>query len=225
MPAQETIATLLRESELFRSFPQDSLDRVLASAATVEFQRNDVLFEEGDEAAYLFVVYRGRIAIQKRSADGRESMLALMEEGDLFGEMPLFGTKGEGRSAEAKVLEPSTVVTVPYPAIRAELDRQPELLWGVVALLSTRLRVTNAGLADSMFLDVTGRTAKRLLELSGGLNTFVLPVTQEELAGMVGASRERVNKALAAFLRLGWLEQTDRKYVIRDRAQLERRAT
>ena len=225
MAADGTIAKLLRESELFRSFPAESLDRVLASAAMVDFARNELLFEEGDEAAYLFVVCRGRIAIQKRSPDGRESMLALMEEGDLFGEMPLFSEAGEGRSAAAKVLEAATVVTVPYPAVRAELDRQPELLWGVVALLAARLRVTNAGLADSMFLDVTGRTAKRLLELSGGVDSFVLPVTQEELAGMVGASRERVNKALAAFLRLGWLEQADRKYVIRDRAQLERRAT
>lgn len=224
MAVDGTIASLLRDSELFRVFPSDALERVLASAALVEFRRNDLLFEEGDEAAYLFVVHSGRIAIMKRSPDGRESMLALMEEGDLFGEMPLFG-HGEGRSANAKALDAARVVTVPYPAVRAELDREPELLWGVVSLLASRLRVTNAGLADSMFLDVTGRTAKRLLELSSGADEFILPVTQEELAGMVGASRERVNKALAAFLRLGWLEQADRKYRIRDRVQLERRAT
>ena len=82
----------------------------------------------------------------------------------------------------------------------------------------------DAALADSVFLDVTGRTAKRLLELAGDADEFVLPVTQEELAGMVGASRERVNKALAAFLRLGWLEQSDRRYRILDREQLSRRA-
>lgn len=218
------IPTLLRASELFSSFPDEALGRVLASAAIVDFRRNDLIFEEGEEAANLFVVSAGRVAIMKRSPDGRESMLALMEEGDLFGEMPLF-SEGEGRSANAKVLDVATVVAVPYPAVRSELDRQPELLWGVVDLLANRLRITNAGLADSMFLDVTGRTAKRLLELSGGADEFTLPVTQEELAGMVGASRERVNKALAAFLRLGWIEQADRKYRIRDRIQLERRAT
>jgi len=223
MTVDTTIATLLRESDLFRSFPVEALERVLAAAALIDYRRNDLLFAEGDEADTLFVMQSGRIAILKRSQDGRESMLALMEEGDLFGEMPLFGE--EGRSANAKALEPARVVTVPYPAVRAELDRDPALLWGVVGLLVTRLRVTNAGLADSMFLDVTGRTAKRLLELSGGADEFILPVTQEELAGMVGASRERVNKALAAFLRLGWLEQADRKYRIRDRVQLERRAT
>ena len=80
-------------------------------------------------------------------------------------------------------------------------------------------------LADSVFLDVTGRTAKRLLELSNGNDEFTLPLTQEELAGMVGASRERVNKAISSFIRLGWLEQTDRRYKIvqRDRLALRSR--
>jgi len=95
---------------------------------------------------------------------------------------------------------------------------------GVVRLLAQRLRTTDAALADSVFLDVTGRTAKRLLELAGDADEFVLPVTQEELAGMVGASRERVNKALSAFIRLGWLEQSERRYRITDREQLSRRA-
>ena len=75
-------------------------------------------------------------------------------------------------------------------------------------------------LADSVFLDVTGRTAKRLLEISDNEDEFSLPVTQEELAGMVGASRERVNKAIASFIRLGWIEQFDRTYRIIDREQL-----
>jgi len=75
-------------------------------------------------------------------------------------------------------------------------------------------------LSDSVFLDVTGRTAKRIIELSEGNDEFSMPVTQEELAGMVGASRERVNKAIASFVRLGWLEQHDRNYRILQRNEL-----
>ena len=78
--------------------------------------------------------------------------------------------------------------------------------------------------SDSVFLDVTGRTAKRLLELADNRDSFLLPVTQEELAGMVGASRERVNKAIASFIRLGWLEQHDRRYTIKMRDRLELRS-
>jgi CRP-like cAMP-binding protein len=97
-------------------------------------------------------------------------------------------------------------------------------LWDVVTLLANRIRTTDVALADSVFLDVTGRTAKRLLELAGDAEEFTLPITQEELAGMVGASRERVNKAIASFVRLGWIDQADRRYRIVKRDELERRA-
>ena len=87
-------------------------------------------------------------------------------------------------------------------------------------MLVDRLRNMDEVLADSVFLDVTGRTAKRLLEISDNEDEFSLPVTQEELAGMVGASRERVNKAIASFIKLGWIEQFDRTYRITNREQL-----
>ena len=92
-------------------------------------------------------------------------------------------------------------------------------------LLSRRLKEANEALADSVFLDVTGRTAKRLLDMAGDGEEFQLPITQEELAGMIGASRERVNKAIAAFIRLGWLEQRDRTYRIVDRRRMTLRAS
>ena len=145
-----------------------------------------------------------------------------MERGDVFGEMGLFD--GLGRSAEARALEPSELVILPYAPLQAIYQARPTLLWGVVRLLAGRLRSTDAALADSVFLDVTGRTAKRLLELAGDADEFALPITQEELAGMVGASRERVNKAIASFIRLGWIEQIDRRYRITNREQLTRRA-
>jgi CRP/FNR family transcriptional regulator, cyclic AMP receptor protein len=186
-----------------------------------DLKRNDVLFREGEEASQLFVVERGRVAIANRSEDGRESLVALMEAGDLFGEMGLF----DGiRSADARALETSTVVAVPYIPLREALDRQPTALWSVVELLARRIRAVDEALADTVFLDVPGRTAKRLLELAGDGDQFQLPVTQEELASMVGASRERVNKAISQFVRLGWLEQQDRVYRIRNREQLALRA-
>jgi CRP-like cAMP-binding protein len=82
----------------------------------------------------------------------------------------------------------------------------------------------DAALADAFFLDVTGRTAKHLLEMAGDAEQFEIPITQEELAGLVGASRERVNKALSSFVRLGWIEQSDRTYRIIKRKELEIRS-
>jgi CRP-like cAMP-binding protein len=215
-------AALLGQSDLFSGLDAEPARAIVAAARSVRCRRNDVIFSEGDEATELFVVRSGRIAIGRQSPDGRESLIALMDPGDLFGDMPLFD--GAPRSAQARALEPSELLGVPYPPVRRVLEERPQLLWDVVAMLSRRLRSTDSALADSVFLDVTGRTAKRLLELSGDADEFLLPITQEELAGLVGASRERVNKAISAFVRLGWLEQVDRRYRITDRAQLARRA-
>ncbi len=218
MPDQE----LLRTVELFDELEPAEITTIADSSAVRILNRGDVLFTEGDHPDELFVVVSGRVAMANRSVDGRESVLALMERGDLFGEMPLFDRLP--RSAEARALEPSEVIAIPYEPLRNLYEQRPTLLWKVVTLLVTRIRNTDEALADSVFLDVTGRTAKRLLELSGDADEFSLPVTQEELAGMVGASRERVNKAIASFIRLGWIEQTDRRYRITNREQLERRA-
>lgn len=217
-----TPADLLASVDLFKELRPDELARLASASSRETRRRGDVVFHEGDEPDRLYVVIQGRIAISKRSIDGRESVFALMEDGDLFGEMGLFLPLG--RSAEARALEPSTLLAVAFAPVRQIYEERPELLWGVVSMLADRVRIMDDVLADSVFLDVTGRTAKRLLEIAGGQDEFVLPVTQEELAAMVGASRERVNKAIASFVRLGWIEQADRRYQITDREQLERRA-
>jgi len=207
---------------LFSDLGPDVLDQLLAQSSTLRLVRGDVIFSEGSTADSLYIVESGRIAIGNKSFDGRESMVALMTEGDLFGEMSLFDELG--RSAEARALEPSMVVSIPYQPLIDLWRAQPELLWRVVGLLSQRLRNMDEALADSFFLDVTGRTAKHLLEMAGDRDEFEIPITQEELAGLVGASRERVNKAISSFVRLGWLQQNDRTYRIINRRELEIRS-
>ena len=215
--------TFLSSMDLFSGVQQELLEPIVEQSSVQSLQRGDMLFSEGDEANDLYIVLEGRVAIANRSFDGRESVVALMESGDLFGEMPLF--RPDGRSADARVLENSSVVVIPYVPVRSLYEEHPEMLWKIVDMLAERLKVMDVALADSMFLDVTGRTAKRLLELAGADEEFELPVTQEELAGMIGASRERVNKSLASFIKLGWLAQKGEKYVILDRKQLEIRST
>ena len=215
-------SALLTETDFFRDLTEDDLGFLLPTCTIRTLRRGDLLFEEGDDCSELFVVSSGLIAISKKSIDGRESVVALMERGELFGEMGMLD--GLGRSAEARALEPSEVIAIPYAPVRELFEQQPALLWGTTAMLVGRLRAMDEALADSVFLDVTGRTAKRLLELAGEADEFYLPVTQEELAGMVGASRERVNKAISSFIRLGWLEQADRRYKIVNRERLAQRS-
>lgn len=210
--------TFFRETLLFGELPGDVLERIVDEVDDRDLQRGDIIFREDDPPDELYIVLSGRIAIVNKSIDGRESMVALMEPGDLFGEMGLFD--GKGRSAQARALEDSVVTCIPYLPVRSLYEETPIYLWQVIQMLAGRLRNMDEALADSVFLDVTGRTAKKLLELAGESEEFSLPITQEELAGMVGASRERVNKAIAAFVRLGWIEQMDRSYRITNREQL-----
>ncbi|MBD35801.1 MAG: Crp/Fnr family transcriptional regulator [Actinobacteria bacterium] len=211
-------ATFFRETLLFGELPETDLEVIVNQSHDRNLRRGDIIFREEDPPDEIYIVLSGRIAIVNKSIDGRESMVALMESGDLFGEMGLFD--GKGRSAQARALEDSVVTAIPYEPVRSLYESNPIFLWQVIEMLAGRLRNMDEALADSVFLDVTGRTAKKLLELAGESEEFSLPITQEELAGMVGASRERVNKAIAAFVRLGWIEQMDRSYRIINREQL-----
>ena len=221
-PSDPTINTLA-QTDLFADADTASLAAIVAASRRREMVRGDVLFNEGDAPDSLHVVLSGRIAIvMSAESDNRESVVALMDAGDLFGEL---GLLDEGpRSATARALETTVVLEVPYAPVRTLFDDQPHLVWNAARMLASRLRVMDEVLADSVFLDVTGRTAKRIVEMSDGKDEFTLPVTQEELAGMVGASRERVNKAIASFVRLGWIDQHERHYRIIQRDRLELRA-
>src|SRR5206468_1374265 len=160
----------------FAALPPEVLDSLREYAHSRALSRNEVLFEQGDASDALYVVQDGRIAIATRSGDGRESVLAVLEDGALFGELPLFDD--EPRSADARALTDSTVIELGYEPVRAVLGDRPELLWVIVRLLVQRLRTTDDALADAIFLDVPARTAKRILELAGEAERFTLPVTQ-----------------------------------------------
>lgn len=215
---------LLDSTDLFAAMPDDVLEALRDKATIRTLARNEVLFRQGDTSSELYVVQDGRVAIAQQSGDGRESVVAVLEAGGLFGEMPLFDDAP--RVADVRALTDTTVLVLDYEPVRDVLRSRPELLWTVVRLLVQRLRATDEALADAVFLDVPARTAKRLLELAGEADRFTLPVTQEELAAMVGASRERVNKAISLFMRLGWLEVEGRnQYRFLDRESLEDRAT
>jgi CRP/FNR family cyclic AMP-dependent transcriptional regulator len=215
-------AAILAKTAFFETLSTAELSELASSGRRLALVRGDVIFTEGSVPDRLYVVLSGRIAIANKSVDGRESVVALMESGDLFGEMGLLDDLP--RSAEARALEISEVLAIDFAPVKARLDAEPQRLWSIVRLLAGRIRSTDEALADSVFLDVTGRTAKRILELSDGEDEFLLPVTQEELAAMVGASRERVNKAIASFIRLGWLEQSERRYRILLRERLAQRS-
>ena len=116
--------SLIASADLFADLEDGEMAPIAAASELRQLRRGDVLFLEGDEPHDLYIVVGGRIAISNRSPDGRESVVALMEPGDLFGEMPLFDKRG--RSAGARALEPSEVVIVPYEPVKGLYDTNRE---------------------------------------------------------------------------------------------------
>ncbi|WP_131749221.1 Crp/Fnr family transcriptional regulator [Frankia sp. Cppng1_Ct_nod] len=196
--------------------------------------RGDVLFREGETGDRVFVILAGKVKIGRTASDGRENLLIVMGPGDMFGEMSLFDPGP--RTATATAVTDASLVSLEHTALRPWLATRPEAASGLLRVLAQRLRRTNDSMADMVFTDVPGRVAKNLLDLAERFGEPAQPgneaagvrvehgLTQEELAQLVGASRETVNKALADFATRGWLRLDSRAVVLLDRERLARRA-
>lgn len=214
---------------LFAGITPEAARALLAQMRPIELTRGQVLFEEGDEGDTLYVIERGKMKLGRRSADGRENLLQVLGPSEMFGELSLFDPGP--RTATLTAVGSVRLQEVDHPRIVQWLQAYPSVAQHLLEALARRLRRTNDALADLVFSDVPGRVAKALVELS---ERFGEPtsdgirvghdLTQEELAQLVGASRETVNKALADFTARGWVRREGRAVVLLDVARLERRA-
>lgn len=196
----------------------------------VESHRGDVLFREGQVGNRLYVIARGKIKLGHSSSDGRENLLSVLGPGEMFGELSLFDPGP--RTATATSVADSVCYELSHQAFAQWITDHPGVAKHLLAAIAKRLRRTNESLGDLVFSDVPGRVAKALLDLasrfgdrSGSDGVRVAgDLTQEELAQLVGASRETVNKALSDFAARGWLHRDGRTIVLQDLGRLERRA-
>jgi CRP/FNR family cyclic AMP-dependent transcriptional regulator len=220
---------VLRQAPLFNALDDEAAEALGASMAENRLRRGEVLFHEGDEGDRLYVVTEGKIKLGRTSSDGRENLLAILGPGQMFGELSLFDPGP--RSATVTAVTDCVMQSLGHDELLPWLNGRPEVARGLLSQLAGRLRKANDVVADLVFSDVPGRVAKALLDLSSrfgriaddGVNVHH-DLTQEELAQLVGASRETVNKALADFASRGWLRLEARSVVIMDVERLKRRA-
>jgi len=214
---------------LFAEMDPENSRALIESMNPVAFARGDVLFHEGDPGDRLFVIRSGKIKLGRRSSDGRENLLSIQGPGEMFGELSLFDPGP--RTATATVVADAELVELAHTDLVAWLEQHPTVAKHLLKALAHRLRRTNEALADLVFSDVPGRVAKALLDLATRFGEptdegvrVAHDLTQEELAQLVGASRETVNKALADFAARGWVRREGRAVVLLDADRLERRA-
>ena len=220
---------VLRQAPLFSALDDEAATSLRASMAETKLKRGEVLFREGDSGDRLYVVLEGKVKLGRTSSDGRENLLAILGPGSMFGELSLFDPGP--RSATVTAVTESSFASLSHEDLLRWLDGRPGVAHGLLAQLAARLRRANDVVADLVFSDVPGRVAKALIDLADRFGRTAEDgvhvhhdLTQEELAQLVGASRETVNKALADFASRGWLRLEPRSVVILDVERMTRRA-
>jgi CRP/FNR family transcriptional regulator, cyclic AMP receptor protein len=219
---------VIRKAPLFTALDDAASASLLANMVSVKISKGSVLFAEGDGGDQLYVIAEGKLKLGTSSGDGRENLLSILGPGEMFGELSLFDPGP--RTSTATAVTDVKLLSLGQEKLLPWLAENPKVALQLLARLAQRLRRTNEAVGDLVFSDVPGRVAKALIDLGErfGKKTeeglFVHhDLTQEELAQLVGASRETVNKALADFAGRNWLKLDGRAVLITDLERLSKR--
>ncbi len=213
----ENETSYLKHVALFTDLSDDAIHELTNVAKRRAFRSGEAIFHRDDPGQVLYVIKEGKVKICLISPDGQEISLVVFGKGECFGELALLD--GLPRSADAIALEKVECYTLQRSDFHNAIMKNPKIAIQVLEVLSRRLRSTDQQVEDLIFLDVYGRVAKKLLELSEAHGARVdegiridVRLTQQELASMVGASRESVNKVMGYF--------TDKKYISTDKHRI-----
>lgn len=229
-PATGTLRAALEKVPLFHDLTEDELSALVAGLRTRRYGRGEVIFHRGDPGNALYIVLSGRVKISSPSEAGVEAILATLRPGEFFGSLALLD--GAPRSASATAAEATEILILPRDRFRRLIDEEPAIRDHILAALAGELRRLTRHVEELHFLDIAGRLAARLVRLgeeqgqtedagSGGIRLDG-PITQGELAAMVGSTRQSVNKLLGYLVDDGLIRMERDVIVIVDLDALRR---
>ena len=207
----------LRSIPIFGRVSEADLEELATHLIERRFPKNATVVEEGLPGDYMYVIREGRAKVTKASEDGREKIMNFLEAGAFFGDMALLGD--ETRSASVKTLEESTLLALSRRDFIDLLRQSPDLALSVIEELANRLRETNEQARSLSFQGVEERTRNLFERIAreeeGGGDRLMTPsLTHQQIADMVGTSRETVTRAIKVLKSSGWLSQDGKRYVI-----------
>ena len=225
-PDKET--TYFKQVSFFADLPEEEIKALSSATKRRTFRASEVIFHRDDPGQVLYMIKEGKVKICIISPDGQEVSLAVLGKGEYFGEFALLD--GLPRSTDTVALEKVECYTLQRSDFLNAILKNPKIAILVLEALSKRLRTTDQMVEDLIFLDVYGRVAKKLLELADahGVKTgegvlIDVRLTQQELASMVGASRESVNKVLGYFTDKNFISTDKHRITIHNTNDLKRR--
>ena len=204
--------SLLSRTPLFAGVVPADLEPLLADFRLRRYATDSFIFRDGDPGDHLYVVASGEVKISRTTEAGGEVIFAVLGTGDVFGELAVL-QENAVRSADAQTLAETECFVLHRPALVAFLQTHPAVMWCVITVLSDTIRRKDEAFSDLVFNDIPGRVARKLLELAAAHGEpahtgaqITVRLSQRTLAGLVGASRENVNRALSRFASLGVIE-------------------
>ena len=225
----EGVHDILSRAGIFQGVDPVAVNHLIEQMETVRYSRGTTIFEEGEPGDRLYIITSGKIKLARHAPDGRENLLTVMGPSDMFGELSIFDPGP--RTSSAVCVTEVHAATMNSEMLKKWIEDYPAISQQLLRVLARRLRLTNANLADLFFTDVPGRVAKTLLQLAnrfgvqeGGALRVNHDLKQEEIAQLVGASRETVNKALATLAHRGWIRLEGKSALIVDTEHLAKRA-
>ena len=224
----ENETVYLKQVPLFAGLANEDIRELMAVAKRRTFRNGEVIFHRDDPGQVLYVIKEGKVKISVISPDGQEIVLAVFGKGECFGEFAILD--GLPRSADAITLEKVECYTLQRSDFHNAIAKNPKIAIQVLEVLTKRLRTIDQMVEDLIFLDVYGRVAKKLLELADTHGEKVeagtrinVRLTQQELASMVGASRESVNKVMGYFSDKNFISTDKHRITLHRITELKRR--
>ncbi|MDP6367052.1 MAG: Crp/Fnr family transcriptional regulator [Nitrospinota bacterium] len=197
--------SILAQVPLFSHLPDEGLDELGGKLQRRRFESEQIIFHKNDPGSTLYIIISGKVKIVLPSAEGEAVLVALLSTGDFFGELSLFD--GEPRSATSIASEPTDILILGQEDLFEYLRGNPNAAEEIFSELSLRLRRTDELLSDAAFCNLSTRLSKRILDLAErygqpneeGNTRINMRLRQQDLADMVGATRESVNKMLKTY--------------------------
>lgn len=227
MEAEKEVS-YLKQVHIFNGLSNEEIDALAAVVKRRTFRAGEVIFHQDDPGQVLYVIKEGKVKICRSSPDGQEIALVVFSKGECFGELALLDNLP--RSADAITLEKVECYSLQRSDFHRAIMKNPQIAIRVMEVLCERLRNTDQQVEDLIFLDVYGRVAKKLLDLAESHGIKVgdglridLRLTQQEIASMVGASRESVNKVLGYFTEKDYISTDKHRITLKSVADLKKR--
>ncbi len=216
---------MLSENRLLGQLGPQELAQLIGFSRIEKFDPNETIFQKGDSGICLYAILGGRVGINTISEDGKEIFLNILGPGAVFGEIALLD--GKDRTAGAVAMEAARLLRVDRADFMPFLEKRPKLCIRLMSVLCERIRWTSDIIEDTVFLDIPRRLAKRLLVLGRGYGKPVeggtkvdIRLSQEDLAHMLGATRESINKGLRLLERTGAIAVHGRHIIIKNERML-----